>query len=53
MSPVPEAVQAFKGKEDEMLCNFILTQQTVIKEIDNIRKTKSPGPDEIYLRVSN
>lgn len=45
---VPEDVQVIKGKEDDMLCDFSLSRKTVIKEIDKIRKTKSPCPDDIY-----
>lgn len=34
-----------------MLCDFSLSIETVIKEIDKIRKAKSPGPDDIYQHI--
>lgn len=50
MSSVAEAVQIFKGKEEKMLFDFGLNKVTVFGMIYYIRKTKSLGPDDIYLR---
>ncbi len=34
-----------------MLCDVNITREAVMKEIDKLKKTKSPGPDDIYPRV--
>ena len=48
---VPQVTQVFKGREDEKLKDVIIAREDILKEIDKLKKTKSPGPDEIFPRV--
>ena len=43
--------QIFRGQEDEALTNINISREMVGKEIDRLKKTKSPGPDDIFPRV--
>ena len=51
VTSLPNATQLFEGEDHEMLCDFNITKETVMKEIDKLKKTKSPGPDDIFPRV--
>ena len=48
---VPICEQIFSGKESEKLIDVEVTREFVVREIDNMKKFKSPGPDEVYPRV--
>ncbi|KAG7166732.1 RNA-directed DNA polymerase from mobile element jockey-like 30 [Homarus americanus] len=39
------------GKEEEKLKNITIRKVDVLKKINKLKKTKSPGPDEIFPRV--
>ena len=43
-----EPVQIFKGQEVDKLSEIVISRKVVSKEIDRIKKTKSPGPDDIF-----
>lgn len=45
MQSFPEANQVFMGWEEELSCDVSITREAVIKEMDKLEKTKSPGPD--------
>ena len=51
-----EPVQIFRGQEvdklSEMtLSEIVISREVVSKEIDRPKKTKSPGPDDIFSRI--
>ena len=48
---VPEPEQVFRGREDDKLIDIAISKVMVSKEIDRLKKTKSPGPDEVYPRI--
>ena len=48
---VPVCKQIFRGEESEKLRDVEKTRELVVKEIDKMKKFKSPGPDEVYPRV--
>ena len=48
---IPEVELIFKGKEEEKLKNITIRKEDVLKKINKLKKTKSPGPDEIFPRV--
>ncbi len=50
-STLPVAPQVFMARVDEMLCDVSITREAVTKKIDKLKKTKSPGPDDMYPRV--
>lgn len=35
-------------REDEMLCDKRTAREDVAKQIDKLKKSKSPGPNEIF-----
>ena len=43
--------QIFRGEEREKLIDVEVTRELVVREIDKMRKFKSPGPDEVYPRI--
>ena len=43
--------QTFTGEETDMLKDIVISKEIVIREIDRLKKTKSPGPDNIYPRI--
>ena len=43
--------QIFRGQEDEELSDIGISREIVRKEIDRLKKTKSPGPDNIFPRI--
>ena len=43
--------QIFRGQEDEELSDTGISREIVRKEIDRLKKTKSPGPDNIFPRI--
>lgn len=53
LSSVPVAMQVFMGRANVFLCDFSLTKEAIIKEIDKIRKTKLPDPNDIHQDVLN
>ena len=48
---IPQATPAFKGREDEKLKDILISREIILKEIDKLKKFKSPGPDGIFPRV--
>ena len=46
---VPE--QIFQGQEAEELSDILISREIVSWEIDRLKKTKSPGPDDIFPRI--
>ncbi len=48
---IPAGEEVFQGEDNEKLRDIIITRQVVQKEIERLKKNKSPGPDEIYPRV--
>ena len=46
-----EPVQIFRGQEDDKLSEIAISREVVSKEIDRLKKTKSPGPDDIFPRI--
>ncbi len=48
---IPAGEEVFQGEDNEKLRDVIITRQVVQKEIENLKKNKSPGPDEINPRV--
>ena len=47
----PEPVQIFKGQEDDKLSEIVIIREVVSREIDRLKKTKSPRPDDIFPRI--
>lgn len=47
----PEPEQVFKGQEVDKLIDILISKEIVSKEIDKLKKTKSPGPDNIFPRI--
>ena len=48
---VPQSEQMYKGDEAGRLTDVDLTKEIVMKEIDRLKKFKTPGLDEIYPRI--
>ncbi len=48
---IPTGEEVFQGEYNDQLRDLIITRQLVQKEIQKLKKKKSPGPDEIYPRV--
>ncbi len=48
---IPTGEEVFQGEDNEKLRDVIITRQVVQKEIDKLKKNKSPGPDKIYPRI--
>ena len=46
-----EPEQSFTGQETDMLKDIVINNEIVIREIDGLKKTKSPGPDNVYPRI--
>ena len=46
-----EPVQIFRGQEVDKLSEIVISREVVSKEIDRLKKTKSPGPDDIFPRI--
>ena len=46
-----EPVQIFRGQEIDKLSNIVISREVVCKEIDRLKKIKSPGPDDIFPRI--
>ena len=51
MTYIPDAVQVFRGGADNSLMDISISRVEVIKEIDRLSSTKSPGVDLVYPRV--
>ena len=47
----PEPEQVYRGQELHKLSDIFISKEIVSKEIDKLKKTKSPGPDDIFPRV--
>ncbi len=47
---IPAWEEVFQG-EDEKLRDVVITRHVVWKDIEKLKKNKSPGPDGIYPRV--
>ena len=48
---VPVCLQIFRGEESEKLIDVEVTRELVVREIDKMKKFKSPAPDDVYPRV--
>ena len=46
-----EPEHIFRGQEADKLSNINIDKEMVRKEIDKLKKTKSPGPDDIFPRI--
>ena len=46
-----ELEQIFRGQEADKLNDICIGREMVRKEIDKLKKTKSPGPDDIFPRI--
>ena len=46
-----EPVQIFRGQEVDKLSEIVISREVVTKEIDRLKNTKSPGPDDIFPRI--
>ena len=46
-----ELEQILRGQEAEKLNDIYIGREMVRKEIDKLKKTKSPGPDDIFPRI--
>ena len=46
-----EPGQIFRGQEVDKLSEIVISKEVVSKEIDRLKKTKSPGPDDIFPRI--
>ena len=46
-----EVEQFFRGQEADKLNDICIGREMVRKEIDKLKKTKSPGPDDIFPRI--
>ncbi len=51
LSSLPEGVQVYEGNDNDRLRDVTITRQIVLEEIDKLKKSKSPDPDEIFPRV--
>ena len=51
LQDIPVSEQMFRAEENEKLKDITITKEQVEKEIDRLKKFKSPGPDEMYPRV--
>ncbi len=47
---IPEG-EVFQGEDNEKLRDVTITREVVQKEVEKLKKNKSPGPDNIYLRI--
>ena len=43
--------QMFRGQEVDRLSDIGINREIVSKEIDSLKKTKSPGPGDIFPRI--
>ena len=48
---MPDCEELFRAGDDQKLIDIAVTKEIVEKEIDRLKKFKSPGPDEIYPLV--
>ena len=48
---IPVREEVFQGEDNEKLRDVIITRQVVQKEIEKLKKNKSPGPDKVYPRI--
>ena len=46
-----EPVQIFMSQEVDKLSDIVISREVVSREIDRLKKTKSPGSDDIFLRI--
>ena len=46
-----ELEQIFRGQEADKLNDICIGREMVRKDIDKLKKTKSPGPDDIFPRI--
>ena len=46
-----ELKQIFRGQEFDELSDIGISREIVGKEIDRLKKTKTPGPDDISPRI--
>ena len=46
-----EPIQIFRGQEVDKLSEIAISREVVRKEIDRLKKTKSPGLDDIFPRI--
>ena len=48
---IPEVSMIFRGNDEEKLKDILITKEIVTKEIDKIKSSKAPGPDEVFPRI--
>ena len=46
-----DPVQIFMGQEVDKLSEIVISREVISKEIDGLKKTKSPGPDDIFPKI--
>ena len=46
-----EPVQIFREQEVDKLSEIVISREVVSKGIDRLKKTKYPGPDDIFPRI--
>lgn len=51
MSSLPEHAQLFTGGNTKKINEANITRKEVVREINKLKKPKSPGPDDILQRV--
>ncbi len=48
---IPQGDEIYRGDEVGTLTNISISREDVIRQIDRLKVTKAPGPDEIFPRV--
>ena len=46
-----EPVQIFREQEVDKLSDIVISREIISREIDRLKMTKSPGPDNIFPRI--
>ena len=46
-----EPVQIFRGQEVDKLSEIVMSREVVSKEIERLKRTKSPGRDDIFPKI--
>ena len=52
LTNIPEAANMFQGLSDaNKLENFVINEQQVKNKLENLKVSKSPGPDDIHAKL--
>ncbi len=51
LDEIPQGEQIYRGEEVEGLKDINVSREIVIRQINRLKATKCPGPDEIFPRV--